>query len=541
MPIPWVEVGLVLVLVVVNAAFAGSEVALISLREGQLRRLEHEGGRGRLVAQLARDPNQFLSTIQIGITLAGFLASAAAAVSLAQPLVPLLEGLGRAAEPVAVLLVTMVLTYLTLVVGELAPKRIALQRPERWARRAARPLALVSTLTRPAVWLLSKSTDLLVRLAGADPGRQREEVTEEEVRDMIVTGAVFRPEQRRILAETIELGERRLSDVLVPRRDVVAIPAEAMVQEAIRTLLKSTHGRAPVYRGDLDNVLGLVTLQDLVGAEGLVADCVRPIPALPEAMGVLDALRRLQAARGQLAIVVDEYGGTAGIITVEDLLEELVGEIYDEFDPDFRGVQHWPDGSMALPGSFPVHDLSDLGVSLPEGSYATVAGLILERLGRIPSEGDAVEVDRWRLEVLAMDRNAIGRVRLAPLGDDSRPGSGGPEGDRAAGGRAEQGGDGGPAAGRGRGGGGVAGGAARDADPQGAGEGAELDRRVEDQGLAVDADLHRLAGLELEAGAGPLDPARRAPAPAGGLGLEQAGDLARGPEGGGDDAEVAGV
>jgi magnesium and cobalt exporter, CNNM family len=421
MQIPWLEIGLVLLLVVINAAFAGSEVALISLREGQLRRLEQEGEQGRLVARLARDPNQFLSTIQIGITLAGFLASAAAAVSLAQPLVPLLEGLGRAAEPVAVLLVTMVLTYLTLVVGELAPKRIALQRPERWARRAARPLALVSTLTRPAVWLLSKSTDLLVRLAGADPGRQREEVTEEEVRDMIVTGAVFRPEQRRILAETIELGERRLSDVLVPRRDVVAIPAEVTVQEAIQTLLQSTHGRAPVYRGDLDNVLGLVTLQDLVGVEGLVADCVRRILALPDSMDVLEALRRLQAARGQLAIVVDEYGGTAGIITVEDLLEELVGEIYDEFDPDFRGVRRRPDGSIVLPGSFPVHDLPDLGVSLPEGSYATVAGLILERLGRIPSAGDAAEIDRWRLEVLTMDRNAIGRVRLDPLGDDRRP------------------------------------------------------------------------------------------------------------------------
>jgi putative hemolysin len=238
---------------------------------------------------------------------------------------------------------------------------------------------------------------------------------------MIATGAVFRPEQRRILAETIELGERRLSDVLVPRRDVVAIPAEATAEEAIQTLLQSTHGRAPVYRDELDNVLGLVTLQDLVGAEGLVADCVRPIPALPEPMGVLEALRRLQAARGQLAIVVDEYGGTAGIITVEDLLEELVGEIYDEFDPDFRGVQHRPDGSMVLPGSFPVHDLSDLGVSLPEGSYATVAGLILERLGRIPSDGDTVEVDQWRLVVLAMDRNAISRVRLVPLGGESRP------------------------------------------------------------------------------------------------------------------------
>ncbi|HEX5881524.1 MAG TPA: hemolysin family protein [Actinomycetota bacterium] len=416
MELPWLEAGLVLLLVVVNAGFAGSEVALISLREGQLRRLEQEGGQGRLVARLARDPNQFLSTIQIGITLAGFLASAAAAVSLAQPLLPLLEFLGRAAEPVAVLLITVVLTYLTLVVGELAPKRIALQRPERWARRAARPLAVVSTVTRPAVWLLSKSTDLLVRLAGADPGRQREEMTEEEVRDMIVTGGVFRPEQRRLLSEAIEIGERRLSDVLVPRRDVVAIPAEATVQEAIQTLLETTHGRAPVYRGDLDEVLGLVTLQELIGAEAAVADCVRPVLALPESMGVLDALRRLQAERGQLAIVLNEYGGTEGIVTVEDLLEELVGEIYDEFDPDSHGIHRQPDGSFILPGSFPVHDLPDLDVSLPEGDYATVAGLILERLGRIPVAGDTVQVDRWRLEVLAMDRNAIGRVRLTPAG-----------------------------------------------------------------------------------------------------------------------------
>jgi putative hemolysin len=419
MQTPWVEIGLVLLLVVINAGFAGSEVALISLREGQLRRLEREGGTGRLVAQLARDPNQFLSTIQIGITLAGFLASAAAAVSLAEPLIPLLGFLGRAAGPAAVVLVTVVLTYVTLVVGELAPKRIALQRSEGWARRAARPLRVVSIVTRPAVWLLSQSTDLLVRLAGADPGRGREEVTEEEVRDMIATDGVFRPDQRRILAEAIEIAERRLSDVLVPRRDVVALPEDTAVPEALRVLVGTTHGRAPVYRGDLDDVLGLVTLQDLVGAEGRVADCVRPVVALPESMGVLDALRRLQAEREQLAIVLNEYGGTEGIVTVEDLLEELVGEIYDEFDPDSRDLQPEPDGSIVLPGQFPVHDLPDLGVSLPEGSYATVAGLILKRLGRIPAEGDAVEVDRWRLEVLEMERRAVVQVRLVPLPADA--------------------------------------------------------------------------------------------------------------------------
>jgi len=424
MKLPWAEIGLVLLLVLINAAFAGSEVALISLREGQLRRLEREGEQGRLVARLARDPNQFLSTIQIGITLAGFLASAAAAVSLAEPLVPLLGFLGRAADPVAVVLVTMVLAYLTLVVGELAPKRIALQRPERWARRAARPLTVISTLTRPAVWLLSRSTNLLVRLAGADPRRQREEVTEEEVRDMIATGSVFRPEQRRILAEAIEVGERRLRDVLVPRRDVVAIPADASVAEAIGLLLGTTHGRAPVYRGDLDEVIGLVTLQDLVGAEGPVASRVRPVVALPESMTVLDALRRFQAEREQLAIVLNEYGGTEGIITLEDLLEELVGEIYDEFDPDSHGIHRQPDGSLVLPGSFPVHDLADVGISLPEGDYATLAGLVLDRMGRIPGEGEAVEVDGWRLEVLGVENHAITRVRLVPLPNSAQNASG---------------------------------------------------------------------------------------------------------------------
>jgi putative hemolysin len=420
---PWAEIGLVLLLVSINAAFAGSEVALISLREGQLRRLEREGEQGRLVARLARDPNQFLSTIQIGITLAGFLASAAAAVSLAEPLVPLLGFLGRAADPAAVVVVTLVLTYLTLVVGELAPKRIALQRPERWARRAARPLAVISTLTRPAVWLLSKSTDLLVRLAGADPRRQREEVTEEEVRDMIATGTVFRPEQRRILSEAIEIGERRLRDILVPRRDVVAVPADASVAEAIGILVGTTHGRAPVYRGDLDDVVGLVTLQDLVGAEGRAVDHVRPVLALPESMGVLDALRRLQAEREQLAIVINEYGGTEGIVTVEDLLEELVGEIYDEFDPDSRGIHRQPDGSLILPGSFPVHDLADLGITLPEGDYATLAGLVLDRMGRIPGKGETVDVDEWRLEVLDVENRAITRVRLVPLPNSAQDAS----------------------------------------------------------------------------------------------------------------------
>ena len=410
----WLQIGLVGLLVVVNAAFAGSEVALISLREGQLRRLDEQGGRGRLVARLARDPNQFLSTIQIGITLAGFLASAAAAVTLAEPLVPLLDFLGGAAEPVAVVLVTAVLTYVTLVVGELAPKRIALQRPERWAKRAARPLTVITALTRPAVWLLSRSTDLLVRLAGGDPRVQREAVTEEEVRDLVATQASFSPQQRTILIGAFEIAERRLRDVLVPRRQVVALSANASVQEAVRTLVATTHGRAPVYRGDLDEVIGVAHLVDLVDARGRAAEHVRAALALPESLGVLDGLRRLQAERQTMAIVLNEYGGTEGIVTVEDLLEELVGEIYDEFDQDSAGIRREPDGSVVLPGSFPMHDLPDLGISLPEGPYTTIAGLALQRFGHIPEVGETVQADGWWLQVLAVERRAITRLRLKP-------------------------------------------------------------------------------------------------------------------------------
>jgi putative hemolysin len=367
------------------------------------------------VARLARDPNQFLSTVQIGITLAGFLASAVAAVSLAEPLVEPLGFLGAWARPAAIVVVTVVLTFLSLVVGELAPKRIALQRPEGWAKLAARPLAVTSTVARPLVWLLSRSSDLLVDLAGADPDAQREVISEEEVRDMIATQPSFPPEQRNILVGALEMTERNLSDVLVPRRSVVALPGDLDVEEAVRRLVASTHGRAPVYRGDLDDVAGVAHLVDLVGTGGKILDHCRPALALPESIGVLEALRRMQRERQQLAIVINEYGGTEGIITIEDLLEELVGEIYDEFDRDVTAVEHEPGGAMVLPGSFPVHDLPDLGVDLPEGPYATVAGLVLDQLGHLPAAGEQVQVGGWSLEVLEVDRNAIQRLRLRPV------------------------------------------------------------------------------------------------------------------------------
>jgi len=404
------------VLIAINAVFAGSEIALISLREAQLQRLEKNSRTGRRLAELARDPNRFLATIQVGITLAGFLASAFAAVTLAEPLVPVLDFLGGAAEAAAIVLVTAALTFVTLVIGELAPKRVALQRAETWALMVVRPLAFLAKITRPLIWLLGVSTDLVVRLMGGDPSLHRDTVTEEELRDMVATQTAFSEEQRTIISGAFEIGDRTVRQVLVPRREVFTIEADLDSEEALRLLVESGHSRAPVIHSDLDETLGVVTLKKLFGVKGLIQEYADPLLEIPETVTVVDALRRLQTERQQMALVVDEHGGIAGIVTVEDLIEELVGEIYDETDPDVLSVVWGDDGSVVVPGSFPIHDLVDLDVDLPEGDYTTVAGLILDLLGHLPqSPGETVAVNGRVLEVVGLEGRVISLVRIHPV------------------------------------------------------------------------------------------------------------------------------
>jgi putative hemolysin len=419
----WIQLAVVALLIVLNAVFAGSEMALVSLREGQLRRMERLGTNGQLVVTLARDPNRFLATIQIGITLAGFLASATAAVSLAEPLVPGLSFLGGAAEPVAIIAVTLLLTFLTLVFGELAPKRVAMQYAERWALVVARPLAAIATISKPAVWLLSRTSDVAVRLLGGDPARHREDITPAEIRDLVNAHQGFTAEQRMIIAGAVEITERVLREVLVPRRAVFTLDAGLGVDEARTRLAASGHSRAPVVRdGNLDEVMGVVSLRDLIVDGSTVADAARPPYLLPDSLRVADALRRFKADREQLALVVDEHGAVDGIVTLEDLVEEIVGEIYDDTDRDVNAARHEADGSILVPGTFPVHDLPDLGVAasgLSDGDYTTVAGLVIARLGRLPTRpGDVVSIDGWTAEVAGVERRAVTSVRLRPRSAD---------------------------------------------------------------------------------------------------------------------------
>ncbi|MGA8113122.1 MAG: hemolysin family protein [Actinocatenispora sp.] len=419
MDVYWLRIALVLLLVLINAVFAGSEMALVSLREGQIRRLERTSRGGRVLARLARDPNRYLATIQIGITLAGFLASASAAVALAEPLVEPLGFLGSAAEPVSIVAVTMVLTFVTLVIGELAPKRVAMQRAEGWALLAARPLDVLSTVSRPVVWLLGRATDLVVRLSGSNPRAVRDEVTAEELRDMVATQRSLSVDQRMIISGAFEVADRILRDILLPRREVFTLPAQMPATTALATLGASGHTRAPVVGPmGLDEVVGVVHMRDLLDTTGTVAARTREPLFLPDLLPVTDAIVRMRRQHQQFALVVNELGGADGIVTMEDLVEEIVGEIYDETDSDDEAIIREPGGALLVRGGYPIHDLPDLGVQLDQdddGGYTTIAGLILDRLGHIPTAaGETVTLPGFTAEIAEVTGRAITQVRLRP-------------------------------------------------------------------------------------------------------------------------------
>jgi len=416
----WMNLALIGLLVLVNAAFAGSEMALVSLREGQLAQLEREGtARGMRLVRLAGDPNRFLATIQIGITSAGFLASAAAAVSLAEPLVSRLSVLGGAAEPVAIAAVTLSLTFVTLVLGELAPKRIAMQRALPWALVAAGPIDLASRLSRPVVAALGAASNAVVRVFGVTPGAAVPAMTLQELREIVTTHGMLHAEQREILTGALEIDTRILREVMVPRGSAFTLDADLTISQALEELAAAGHSRAPATRWHhLDNVVGVVHWSTVYrGGDEPVATVATPVLYLPDTMRVADALHRFKTEGQQLAVVLDEYGEADGIVTLEDLLEEIVGEFHDETDKDLSTVTHLDDGGLVVPGTFPLHDLPELGIELVDrtGGYTTVSGLVMDELGRVPrGPGEVVHVDGWTIEVHAVAHHTATRVAFRP-------------------------------------------------------------------------------------------------------------------------------
>ncbi len=423
------DIVVVLIIVLVGGFFAGAEMALVSLREGQVRALEQRGRRGQRAAKLAQDPNRFLSSVQIGVTVATLLSGAYGAATLANYMrselirAHLSSGIASA---LSLATVTVVISFFSLILGELAPKRIALQRPEAVALVAAGTLDRLSVMARPLVWLLSRSTNLVVRLLGGDPRAGREAMTEEELHDLVAGHQALSADERQIVGEVFDAGKRQVREVLVPRTEVEFMAASTPLARAAEMAAVSPYSRFPVYQESYDDVIGFIHVRDLInpklaGSSKQVGDVCRPVKLLPTSKRVLSALSEMRRDRAHLAIVVDEYGGTAGIVTLEDLVEELVGEIRDEYDVE-PGPRRLLGGEIEVDGLLNLDEFAEeTGVGLPEGPYETVAGYVLASLGQLPGVGDSVEFDGRRLTVTEMDGRRISRVRVGPSAAPAAP------------------------------------------------------------------------------------------------------------------------
>jgi putative hemolysin len=418
------DVFIVLIIVSMGGFFAAAEMALVSLREGQVRDLGKRGRRGHKAARLAMDPPRFFSAVQIGVTSATLISGAYGAATLAGIFKSWLlrQDVSETwAATLSYVVVTLCITFVSLVLGELAPKRIALQRSTTVALLAAPLLDRISTLARPVVWLLTASANLVVALFGGDPGVGRQAMTEQELRETVAGAQTLSQDERHIVGEVFDAGKRQIREVLIPRTEVNFLDAETPVKAAATIAADVPYSRLPVFQESYDNVIGFVHVRDLLGPEAAargsvpVRTIVRPVKLLPISKTVLSAMSEMRRERAHLAIVVDDYGGTAGIITLEDLVEELIGDIRDEYDTDEGEATKLSTGAVEVEGLLNLDEFREqTGVELPEGPYETAAGYVLAALGNLPAIGDEVRIGGRVLTVTELDGRRIARLRVGP-------------------------------------------------------------------------------------------------------------------------------
>lgn len=407
---------LIVVLTMLNAFFASAEMALVSLNKNRVKSQAETGDKKAvMLAKLVDDPSKFLATIQVGITLAGFFSSASAATSIATRLETVFGGSSFAKE-LSIIVVTIVLSYITLVFGELYPKRLALQKSEKIARVSVRPIMAVGVVLRPFVKFLSFSTDILVKLTRMEKNTDNEKMTREEMQLLIETGrrdGVIEVEELQMLRGVFEMDNKYAREVMVPRTDAFMVDAETESEELCDALLSENFSRVPVYIDNQDSVLGILHMKDFFaegrksGFENIdVKSLVKDAYFAQETMFIDDLLKNMQRTRNQMAILMDEYGGVAGIITVEDLLEEIVGEIDDENDVFSDEVKKINDTTFIVEGRMTLDDFNKMfHVELPSRGVDTVAGFVLTLTGTIPEEDDKVVVEYGTLRFTVEEMN----------------------------------------------------------------------------------------------------------------------------------------
>ncbi len=419
----FLDLFIVFLFIALGAIFVAAEIALISLREGQAKAMAERGRRGRKVAELAGHPNRFLAAVQVGVTLSGFLSAAFGADQLGNYLIPVLEDAGLSeglSSGLSLILLTLVIAYFSLVLGELVPKRVALHKTEEVALIVAGPVSVISIIFRPLIWLLAHSSDLILRALGIDPKASREEISEEELVDLVTGHKALSEEERDIVEEVFNASERLVHEIMVPRTEVDFLDASLELGQATTIAIEKAHSRFPVVRGSSDEVIGFIHVRDLLDTpvkNKTVLDLVRPIIFLPGTKGVLPALSEMRAQRQQIAIVLDEYGGTDGIVTLEDLVETLIGDIHDEYDEHATEVSNLAKtGDFQIEGLISLEDLAEqTGVEIPEGPYETLSGFVMHELGRIPAVNDLLELPGARIKVLSMEGKRVGTLQLTRI------------------------------------------------------------------------------------------------------------------------------
>jgi putative hemolysin len=417
------DIGIVALLISLGGLFVAAEIALISLRESQIKQMASKGKRGAKVAHLASNPNRLLGAVQICVTVSGFLSAALGAERLGEYVIPWFEKLGlsnSAATTLSLVGLTLVIAYFSLVFGELVPKRLALSRTEPIALIFAGLIDLIAKIFRPVIWLLSHSTNLVVRIFGIDPNEQRTAMSEEELLDLVAGHAALTDEERDIVEEVFNASERQIHEVMVPRTEVDFFDASLTVGKAINLAMDKAHSRYPVVRGSSDEIIGFIHVRDLldttlVSEGGKIQELVRNVMFLPGTKGVLPALTEMRNQRQHLAIVLDEYGGTDGIVTLEDLVECLIGDIRDEYDGHEEDVSlATPTGEIEVDGLISIDDLrDDSAIDIPEGPYETASGFVMHFLGRIPVVGDVVKINGIQIAVLSMEGKRAGRLLIS--------------------------------------------------------------------------------------------------------------------------------
>ena len=431
-----IQLVLLAVLILINAFFAMSEIAIISLNDAKIKKMAEEGHKkAKKVVKLTAESSAFLSTIQVGVTLAGFLTSASASQAFVESISGWLMNIlhlqlsyQSLVNGVATVIVTIIMSYFSLVFGELAPKRIAMKYSEKVSFAVVGPLLFIKAVMKPAIKVLSFSTNLIIRLFGVDPNADDEHVTEEEIRMMVDVGeekGVIEESQKEMINNIFEFDDICVQDIMTHRTEITAVEVTDEIIDVVQESMKMGFSRIPVYEDDLDNVVGIIYVKDLlqfigekVPSGSSIADLMRPAFFVPESKKCGALFTEMTEKHIQMAVVVDEYGGTAGLVTMEDLIESILGNIQDEYDNESEDIEQVSENIFTVEGTTDIEEVSELlGRELPEGDYDTLGGMIMSYLGRIPEPGEqpSIEVANTLFTVVSLDERRIDKVLVEKL------------------------------------------------------------------------------------------------------------------------------